>query len=44
MPKDIGAPAGAAAKNGRVLSDCAALFTREQIHAIASNRISTGFP
>ena len=44
MPKDIGAPAGAAAKNGRVLSDCAALFTRERIHAIASNRISTGFP
>src|SRR5699024_432970 len=29
---------------GRALSDCAALFTREQIGSVSTQRVSTGFP
>ena len=31
-------------QSGRPLSDCAALFTRDQIQAVAAERVSTGFP
>ena len=31
-------------QSGRPLSDCAALFTREGIEAVSSERVPTGFP
>ena len=44
MSKANAARPGLSAQSGQTLSDCAALFSREHIQNIASERISTGFP
>ena len=44
MSKESAGRAEKLLQSGRALSDCAALFTRDHIQTIATQRVSTGFP